>query len=191
MNDQNTATQPPQTSPEPNPELTKNIQQPTEPVATTTHKTEMTPVPHGETHVEQTKDEILTPFWDKIITKYGHWGHIVVIWGLMAQGLKGLYSSGVFILVEMPAQEIALQNGLIGQEDINSLASKIILMGFSAFLSVVFALRISALKSGAAKKIHTAIGIIIFFANAELVQFLNSQNSSEIISKIFLEFLQK
>jgi|APSaa5957512622_1039677.scaffolds.fasta_scaffold96123_1 hypothetical protein len=199
MNDQNTATQPPQplqvtqNQPVSQPiQQPKNTKQPTETTTKTDHKKiEMTPVPHGETDVEKTANEGLTPFWNKIITKYGHWVHIVVIWGLIIQGLRSLYISGVFILVEMPIQEIALKDGLIGQEDINTLASRIILMGFSGFLSMVFALRISALKSGLAKKIHTTIGVIIFFANAELIQFLNSQNSSEIISRVFLEFLQK
>lgn len=139
-----------------------------------------------EPHTIQEKLE--TPLADRLITKYGHLVHKIVFWALLLQGLKGLYGSGVFILVEIPAKEIALQNGLVGQEEINTLASKTILMIFSAFLSMIFALRLRALKSDTAKRINTAIGIFLFFANNELIQFLNSQGSSEFISSLMLRF---
>ncbi len=137
------------------------------------------------------KEKLETPLADRLITKYGHWTHEIVAWGLILQSLRGLYKSGIFILVEMPAKEIALQNHLIAQEDINSLTSKIILMMFSALLSMMFGLRLRALKSGLAKKINTAIGIGLFFANNQLIQFLNSQNSSQILSELLLKFLGK
>ena len=149
------------------------------------------PQPVQQTEPQNIKEQLETPLMDRLITKYGHWIHKIVAWGLILQSLRGLYGSGVFILVEMPAKELALQNGLIGQEDINSLASKIILMVFSALIGMIFGLRLRAMKSSIAKKISTAIGIILFFANNELVQFLNSQNSSKILSDLFLKFIGK
>jgi len=133
------------------------------------------------------KEQLGTPLADRLITKYGHWVHKIVVWGLVFQGLKGLYGSGVFIFIEMPAKELALQNGLIGQGDINSLASKIILMMIGASISMVFALRLRALKSGTAQKIQTALGIFLFIANSQLIKFLNSQNSSKILSDLILK----
>jgi len=148
-----------------------------------------------DTHPEQPitephnlKEKLETPLADRLITKYGHWVHEIVAWGLILQSLRGLYNSGVFILVEMPTKELALQNHLIAQEDINSLTSKIILMFLSAFIGMVFGLKLRAMKSDLAKKISTAIGIILFFANNKLIQFLNSQNSSQVLSELFLKF---
>ncbi|MFZ5437436.1 MAG: hypothetical protein ACOZAK_00020 [Patescibacteria group bacterium] len=137
------------------------------------------------------KEVLEKPLIDRLITKYGHWIHEIVAWGLILQSLKSLYNSGVFILVEMPAKEIALQNHLIAQEDINSLASKIILMLLSASLSMIFGLRLRALKSGLAKKIQTTIGIVLIFTNSQLIQFLNDQNSSQFLSDLFLKFFGK
>lgn len=145
--------------------------------------------PPSEPH--NLKEVLEEPLIDRLITKYGHWIHEIVAWGLILQSLKSLYNSGVFILVEMPAKEIALQNHLIAQEDINSLASKIILMMFSAFLGMIFGMRLRALKSGVAKKIHTAIGIMLIFTNSQLIQFLNDQNSSQFLSDLFLKFFGK
>jgi hypothetical protein len=146
------------------------------------------PEPQQQQEPQTIQEKLETPLVDRLITKYGHWVHKIVVWALMFQGLKGLYGSGVFILVEIPAKELALQNGLIVQEEINTLASKTILMMFSAFLSMIFALRLRALKSDTAKKINTAVGVFLFFANNELIQFLNSQGSSEFISAIMLKF---
>lgn len=177
---------------------TNQVQPQAQPTQTTPQQAQQSVVPQktvdtnpepqqaGEPQTIQEKLE--TPLADRLITKYGHWVHKIVVWALMLQGLRGLYGSGVFIFVEMPIKEMALQNGLIGQEDINTLASKIILMTFSAFLSMFFALRLRALKSDTAKKINTAIGVFLFFANNELIQFLNSQNSSQVLSEIILKF---
>jgi hypothetical protein len=169
------------------PPAAQNAPQATTPQATidTSPQTVQQEEPHN------IKEQLETPLADRLITKYGHWVHKIVVWGLMFQGLRGLYGSGVFIFIEMPAKELALQNGLIGQGDINSLASKIILMMIGAFVSMVFALRLRALKSGTAQKIQTAIGIFLFIANSQLMKFLNSQNSSKVLSDLILKFFQK
>jgi hypothetical protein len=167
------------------------VEQNSQQVATPQPTIDTSPQTVQQTEPHNIKEQLETPLADRLITKYGHWVHKIVVWGLMFQGLRGIYGSGIFIFIEMPAKELALQNGLIGQGDINSLASKIILMMIGASISMIFALRLKALKSGAAQKIQTALGIFLFIANSQLMKFLNSQNSSKILSDLILKFFQE
>ncbi|NCN45017.1 MAG: hypothetical protein COU63_00365 [Candidatus Pacebacteria bacterium CG10_big_fil_rev_8_21_14_0_10_36_11] len=153
----------------------------------TTNTIPTSPEPAPELNIIE---KLETPLADRLITKYGHWVHKLVVWGLTFQGLQAIYKSGVFVLVEIPTQSLALKNGLIGQEDVNALTSRIIIMAFSALISMVFAVKLSGIKSEFAKRLNTVIGMIIFFTNSEIIQFLNSQNSSKILGDLLLRFLQ-
>lgn len=142
----------------------------------------MPPLPE-KNHRELTRNE-------KLMIQAEPWIHKIVVWSLVFQGVYRLVKSGIFLFQEMPALEIAFAQGTVTQDSINTLASKTILISIVAFLNMVFALRLSTVKAGIVQKIHTAIGVILFVGHTWFLQYLNSQNSSALVSQFFLRFIQ-
>ena len=142
----------------------------------------MPPLPE-KNHRELTQNE-------KLMLQIEPWIHKIVVWGLIFQGMYRLVKSGIFLFQEIPALNIAFSQGTVTQDSINTLASKTILISIVAFLNMVFALRLSTVKAGLVQKIHTVIGVILFFGHTWFLQYLNSHNSSAFVSQFFLRFMQ-
>ena len=114
----------------------------------------------------------------------------LVAFMLTIQGLYGMYKSIRFIFVDFPLLEQALNSHLIGQEQVNEFASKAIMMVFTTILSMFFGLKLSVLKTEAAKKVQTIMGICLFIFNTIIMRYLNNLGSSMILQGFFNKILQ-
>jgi hypothetical protein len=114
----------------------------------------------------------------------------VVSFGLTLQGLRGIYKSISFILVEYPQLEIALQQHQLTSSDINQISAKAIIMGISTLISMFFALRLAFLKTDIAKKASIIIGIILFLTTGALQDFFIELKSGETFSTYAVSFLE-
>lgn len=109
---------------------------------------------------------------------------------LMLQGLYGIYQSVIFILVEFPQLEVQLQEHHITSGQINTFASKAVITVVSTVISMIFAMRLTFLKTKAAKVLNTGIGLVIFFGNATISQYLSSLDTGSIISGYSVSMLE-
>jgi len=69
--------------------------------------------------------------------------------------------------------EQQLNTGLITQTDANQIAAKAVMIVISTVLSMFFAMRLTVLKSKAAKGLNTIIAILLFLGNAYIFGFLD------------------
>lgn len=113
----------------------------------------------------------------------------IVTMALTLQVLNGTYKSIKFILVEYPLLEEQLAAHQITQDQINAFASTAIIILITTVISMIFALRISILKSKAAKRINAFIGIAIFLATTWLHTYLSTHGSADFITNIFFSIL--
>jgi len=109
--------------------------------------------------------------WSKLFLQ--HPVRNIVAVGLTAQGLFGIYKSVMFILNDLPQMEQQLNTGLITQTDANQIAAKAVMIVISTVLSMFFAMRLTVLKSKAAKGLNTIIAILLFLGNAYIFGFLD------------------
>lgn len=100
---------------------------------------------------------------------------------LTLQGLFGIYKSVNFILFEYPQLEQMLVSHDITQAEVNDLAVKAVLVAISTLLSMIFALRLAIFHSTAAKRIQTAIGLLLFLSNALLHNYFLQINTSQYL----------
>lgn len=126
---------------------------------------------------------------EKLLTKYMKYLQKIVVWGLILQGLTGIWKSIRFILIELPEKQKLIPAGLITQDEANSLTSKAILMTVTAIVTMVFAMKLAAVQSKAAKQVQTAIGIGLILANTWIMNFLNEQGSASFIGNALDSFL--
>lgn len=91
--------------------------------------------------------------------------------GLTLQSLYNIYQSIFFLFVKVPILERTLAAGLLERDQVILLAVKGIIEISTAILSMMFALRLNLLSEKAAKRIDTAIAIIIFLTNAMIIDF--------------------
>jgi hypothetical protein len=110
---------------------------------------------------------------------------------LTLQSLKGIYDSVYFILVEYPELEIALEQHLIETQLINDFAAKAAITAVSTVISMIFALRLTIMKTKAAKVISTLIGIGMIFVNTFIQQYFSELNSGIIFSDYSAHFLEE
>jgi hypothetical protein len=109
---------------------------------------------------------------------------------LALQGLWSLFNSIKFIFFELPLLEQQLSLGQIDNFQINIFANKAIVMTISTILSLFFALRITIVQSKAAKRISTAIAILLVLGNTQINSFLNGIGSSTLITTAIVETLR-
>jgi len=109
---------------------------------------------------------------------------------LALQGLWSLFNSIKFIFIELPSLEQQLSLGQIDSFQINVFANKAIVMTVSTILSLFFALRITVVQSKAAKRISTAIAILLVLGNTQINNFLNGIGSSTLITTAIVETLR-
>jgi len=110
---------------------------------------------------------------------------------LTLQGLRGLYKSVYFILVEFPQLELALEQHLITTQQINNFGAKVSITAISMVISMVFGMRLAILKTKTAKVISTLIGIGLILSNTLIQQYFNELNSGLILSDFSATFLEK
>lgn len=110
---------------------------------------------------------------------------------LTLQSLKGIYDSIHFILVEFPELEMALEQHLIEASLINDFAAKAAITAISTVISMIFAMRLTVMKTKAAKVISTAIGIGMIFVNAFIQQYFAELNTGIIFSDFSATFLEE
>ena len=80
---------------------------------------------------------------------------------LTFQGLRGLYSSLHFIIIEFPIFEQALNEHQLGEETVNTFAIKAGLMILSTAVSLFFAVQLAIFRSKTVKILNIIVGIII------------------------------
>lgn len=134
------------------------------------------------------EQSILKPDID--ISRFRRYIPKIVAFFLVLQGLFGIYKSIVFILVEFPQLEIALEQQMITTQQINGFASRAVITIITTIISMFFAMRLAFLQSKAARYLNTMIGVAIFLGNAALAQYFNSQNSGILISTYSATFLE-
>jgi len=108
---------------------------------------------------------------------------------LTLQGLHGIYKSVIFILVEYPMLEQQLISHQVTQHQVNDFGIKAIMMVISTVLSMFFAMKLTFLKSKAAKTLSTTIGILLFIGNALIHDYFVSLNSSQIMVDYIIAFI--
>jgi hypothetical protein len=110
--------------------------------------------------------------------------------GLIFQGLYGIYKSIFFILVEFPELEMALEQQLISSDQVNSFATKAVVTVISTVISMFFAMRLTLLKSKAARSVNTVIGLAIFFGNSAITSYFNAQHAGTVVSEYSVSILE-
>ncbi|MDH5533224.1 MAG: hypothetical protein OEX81_02225 [Candidatus Pacebacteria bacterium] len=110
---------------------------------------------------------------------------------LTLQGLHGIYKSVIFILVEYPILEQQLVAHQVTQDQVNDFGVKAIMMVISTVLSMFFAMKLTFLKTKAAKTLSTIIGILLFIGNAMIHDYFASLNSSQIMVDFIISIMAK
>jgi hypothetical protein len=110
---------------------------------------------------------------------------------LMLQGLRGIYTSLNFILVEFPELEIALENHLVTGEDINHYVSKAVVLAIHTFISIMFAMHLAFLHTKAAKAVKITIGIVLLLGHSAIENYFNQQNSGVVVSEYSASLLEQ
>jgi len=106
---------------------------------------------------------------------------------LTLQALHGIYRSVTFILIEYPLLEQQLVSNLITQDQINDYGIRAIMMIISTVLSLFFAMKLTFLKSKAAKTLSTIIAIFLFIGNAMIHDYFVSLNSSQYMIDMIIK----
>jgi hypothetical protein len=109
---------------------------------------------------------------------------------LTVQGLYGIYQSVLFIFVDFPALETLLEQHLITSAQVNSFASKAIVTVISTIISMFFAMRLTFLKSKAARVFNTVIGVAIFFGNTFITSYFSSLDTGVIFSTTSVSMIE-
>ncbi|MGD9129121.1 MAG: hypothetical protein PVJ09_01365 [Candidatus Woesebacteria bacterium] len=117
-----------------------------------------------------------------------HFDKIIVII-LTIQGLRGLITSVKFIMIEYPILEEQLASHQITQEQINIFANKAIVMLTTTVLSMFFALRISLVQSQIAKKVNSALGVLVIILDRYINIYLTEIGSAQIITNLSISLV--
>jgi hypothetical protein len=139
-------------------------------------------------------DEPINEKKEKVVdsmAKVRKWGIKGIGIALTLQGLHGIYKSVIFILVEYPILEQQLVAHQVTQAQVNDFGIKAIMMVISTVLSMFFAMKLTFLKSKAAKTVSTTIGIMLFIGNALIHDYFASLNSSQIMVDYILSIVEK
>lgn len=104
--------------------------------------------------------------------------------GLTLQGLYGLYASLRFLFIEFPMLEELLTLHQLTQAEVNTFAARAVLTIISTLISMMFALRLTVMKSQAARVINAVVGVMLFLANTFMIGYFNQVNYSEIFAAL-------
>jgi hypothetical protein len=110
---------------------------------------------------------------------------------LTLQSLHGIYKSVLFILVEYPLLEQQLVAHQITQTQVNDFGIKAIMIVFSTVLSMFFAMKLTFLKTKAAKTLSTVIAVFLFIGNAMIHDYFVALNSSQIMTDFIIDILYR
>lgn len=110
---------------------------------------------------------------------------------LILQGVRGIYNSLNFILVEFPHLELALENHQIEASQINHFVSKAVVLAVHTFISIMFAMHLAFLHSKAAKIIKISIGIALLLGHSAIENYFNQQNSGIVLSEYSASLLEQ
>ncbi len=99
---------------------------------------------------------------------------------LTLQGLYGLYVSSRFVLVEFPMLEERLSTHVISADEVRAVAAEAITIVISTIITMFFALEVSVSKTKFMQRLSMFVGVIVFFANAYLYNFLQTLPLIEI-----------
>ncbi|MCL4208152.1 hypothetical protein KJZ63_00775 [Patescibacteria group bacterium] len=110
--------------------------------------------------------------------------------GLTIQSLRGIYKSVAFILVDYPLLEQKLVNHQITEAEVTELTIMMVIMLISTVIGLAFAMRLAIVKDSAAKRLHSIIGLILFFGNAYIHDLLQALHISEWLVQFFAKSVQ-
>lgn len=96
----------------------------------------------------------------------------IVAVALAAQGLKGIYQSVKFILVDYPQLEAQLISHLMTKGQVNAFATHAVIMLLTTIISMIFAFKI--IRNKTAEILHIIVGISLFLGSAYLNTYLMS-----------------
>lgn len=138
-----------------------------------------------QTAAQQTQSQLATAEADDQLTaeaqfELGRLPHLVpkiVGFFLTLNSLRGMYTSVIFIFVEFPQLERALEQHIITSQEINTFVTSAVMTSISTALSLIFALRITIMKTKTAKILNTVIGISLLFGSTALEQYFNQITS--------------
>lgn len=110
---------------------------------------------------------------------------------LTIKSLLEMYDSIFFILVDFPELELALEQNLNTNQEINTFVTQAIMTTISTILSLIFALRITIMKTKAARILNTTIGICLLLGGAALQQYFNQITSRVEVANQSASLLEK
>lgn len=130
------------------------------------------------------------PFWSEWPDKFRrHFPKVVAI-GLTFQSLRGLYNSAAFILVDYPLLEQKLVTHQITEAEVSELTIIMIMVTISTIVGLVFAMRLTLFQTTAAKRLNIIIGLLLFFGNPFIHDFIQATNLSEWLTNFFAQSVQ-
>ncbi len=119
--------------------------------------------------------------WEEVWYQTKKWAHRITTAGLTAQGIRGLYSSIIFIFVEYPKLELALEAHNIPENTINQFALKAGIIIVSTAVNMFFAVQLSLSQRKTVKVLNIIIGIIINIASFLLMQYSSQIQVLELL----------
>jgi hypothetical protein len=144
--------------------------------------------PEDDEPVVETKEQIQMA---DFMSKARRWSVKGIGIALTLQGLHGIYKSVIFILVEYPILERQLVAHQVTQSQVNDFGIKAIMMVISTVLSMFFAMKLTFLKTKAAKTLNTVIAILLFIGNAMIHDYFIALNSSQIMVDFIISITDK
>lgn len=103
---------------------------------------------------------------------------------LTLQGVYGLYQSLNFVFVTVPGLDQAMSAGLVERDAIIGIVAHGLIEVIAATLSLFFAMRLTIISKESAEKIDTALGIMIFFGNFLIVDFVRQIQADFILADL-------
>lgn len=137
--------------------------------------------------VELSQSETLFSKWlEKIKIKLPKVVGIV----LTLQALQALLQQVTFILVDYPGLEQKLVSHQITETQVKELVITAVITLISTLVSLIFAMRLTFVKSTAGHRMKTVIGISLFVGNAYLHNLLETLHISELVVGFFTNSVQ-
>lgn len=109
---------------------------------------------------------------------------------LTLQALQALFKQVTFILVDYPGLEQKLVSHQITETQVKELVITAVLTLITTLVSLVFAMRLTFVKSTAGQRVKIIIGVLLFFGNAYLHNLLEALHISEWLVGFFTTSVQ-
>lgn len=151
------------------------------PIQQTLQSTEVnkniTNIPTSAESVERFEKKKTTTFLIKIFQS-------LTTAALTFQGLRGLYSSLHFIIVEFPIFEQALNEHQLGEETVNTFAIKAGLMILSTAVSLFFAVQLAIFRNKTVKILNIIIGLVVTVISVLVMHYAQNIHILDVLPNL-------